>query len=122
MIRVRDLEKSIAFYRDSLGMTLHRRRDYTGGKFTLAFLGYGDNLNDPQLELTHNWEQADDYALGEGYGHMAFAVADIYGFFDRLAAAGVEITRSAGPMKHGETVIGFIKDPDGYLVEFIQRQ
>ncbi len=120
MIRVRDLEKSIAFYRQKLGMTLHRRQDYPGGKFTLAFLGYG-GPEDPQLELTHNWEQGEDYKKGDGYGHMAFAVADINGLFAEFADAGMEITRRPGPMKHGNTVIGFIKDPDGYPIEFIER-
>ena len=122
MIRVRDLEKSVAFYRDCLGMTLHSRRDYPGGKFTLAFLGYGEAPADPQLELTYNWEQSEDYQLGEGYGHVAFAVENIYDFFAGLVSKGVEITRPAGPMKHGSTVIGFIKDPDGYPIEFIERK
>jgi len=119
MIRVKDLEKSISFYCDDLGMKLHRRQDYEGGRFTLAFVGYPD---DPaQLELTHNWDQRQSYELGTGYGHIAFRVANIEETFAEFAKKDVNITRPAGPMKHGTTIIGFIKDPDGYTIEFIQR-
>ena len=120
MVRVKDLEKSIAFYCDALGMKLHRRQDYEGGRFTLAFVGYEGDAT--QLELTHNWDQAQPYQLGTGYGHIAFGVSDIKATFAEFAAKGVNITRPAGAMKHGSTIIGFIKDPDGYLIEFIQKE
>ncbi len=121
MIRVVDLEKSIDFYTRLLGMTLLRRTDYPGGRFTLAFVGYGDEASSAVIELTHNWDQAEPYALGSGFGHLAIAVPDIHAACARLAAAGVPIPRPPGPMKHGGTVIAFAEDPDGYRIELIER-
>jgi len=120
MIRVGDLEKSIAFYTEALGMTLLRRQDYPGGKFTLAFVGYGDEGSSAVIELTHNWETS-EYDLGNGFGHIAIAAEDIAAACDRVREYGGEVTREPGPMKHGTTVIAFAKDPDGYAIEFIQR-
>lgn len=121
MLRVRDLEKSLDFYCGKLGMKLLRRNDYPGGEFTLAFVGYGDESETAVIELTHNWGREEPYALGDGYGHVALGVSDIYGLCERLAAEGVSIPRAPGPMKHGTTVIAFLEDPDGYKVELIQR-
>ncbi len=122
MIRVLDLQKSIEFYTKLLGMRLLRRNDYEGGRFTLAFVGYGDESDTAVLELTHNWDQAEPYEIGSGFGHLAIGVSDIYGACDALRQAGVKITREPGPMKHGTTVIAFVEDPDGYKVELIERQ
>ena len=122
MLRVFDLEKSIDFYTRLLGMKLLRRNDYEGGRFTLAFVGYGDEKDTAVLELTHNWDQAEPYTIGSGYGHIAIGVPDIYGTCERLAKEGVTITRPPGPMKHGSTVIAFIEDPDGYKVELIEKK
>ncbi|HEY8352789.1 MAG TPA: lactoylglutathione lyase [Sphingomonadales bacterium] len=121
MLRVRDLEKSLDFYCGKLGMKLLRRQDYPGGEFTLAFIGYGDESETAVIELTHNWGREEPYALGDGFGHVAIGVSDIYGLCERLAAEGVSIPRPPGPMKHGTTVIAFLEDPDGYKVELIQR-
>jgi lactoylglutathione lyase len=121
MLRVRDLEKSLDFYTRLLGMTLLRRTDFPGGSFTLAFVGYGGEAEHTVLELTHNWGREQAYPLGEGFGHIAIAVPDAYKACDSLAAEGVTITRPAGPMKHGTTVIAFVEDPDGYKIELIQR-
>lgn len=121
MIRVRDLDASIDFYTRLLGMKLLRRKDYEGGRFTLAFVGYGDESETAVLELTHNWDQAEPYDLGDGFGHVAIGVQDIYGLCDRLKAEGVKVTREPGPMKHGTTVIAFLEDPDGYKVELIDK-
>jgi len=121
MIRVRDLDKSIDFYTRLLGMTLLRRKDYPTGKFTLAFVGYGDEAANTVIELTHNWEQAEAYTLGSGFGHLALGVPDVYAACQTLAAEGVKIPRPAGPMAHGGSVIAFIEDPDGYKIELIQR-
>ena len=121
MIRVRDLDKSIDFYTRLLGMTLLRRKDYPTGKFTLAFVGYGDEASSTVIELTHNWEQAEAYTLGSGFGHLALGVPDVYVACKTLAAEGVKIPRPAGPMAHGGSVIAFIEDPDGYKIELIQR-
>jgi lactoylglutathione lyase len=121
MIRVRDLEKSLKFYKDLLGMKVLRQRDYPSGKFTLAFVGYGDETDNTVIELTHNWEQAEPYSLGTAFGHLAIGVPDVYKACDRLAAAGVKIPRPAGPMAHGGSVIAFIEDPDGYRIELVQR-
>jgi lactoylglutathione lyase len=121
MIRVRDLDKSIDFYTRLLGMTLLRRKDYPTGKFTLAFVGYGDEASNTVIELTHNWEQAEAYTLGSGFGHLALGVPDVYVACNTLAAEGVKIPRPAGPMAHGGSVIAFIEDPDGYKIELIQR-
>lgn len=121
MLRVFDLEKSIKFYTELLGMRLLRRTDYEGGRFTLAFIGYGAESDTAVIELTHNWDQAEPYTIGSGYGHIAIGVPDAYAACDALRAAGAKITREPGPMKHGSTVIAFVEDPDGYKVELIQR-
>ena len=120
MIRVGDLDRSIAFYTDILGMKVLRRGDYPDGKFTLAFVGYGDEADHTVIELTHNWETS-AYELGNGFGHLAVAVPDAYKACEMVKAKGGKVTREAGPMKHGTTVIAFVEDPDGYKNEFIQR-
>ncbi len=122
MIRVLDLEESIDFYTRLLGMKLLRRTDFPSGRFTLAFVGYGDEQDSTVIELTHNWDQTEPYDPGNGFGHLAIGVGDIYGFCDRLAAEGVSIPRPPGPMKHGGSVIAFIEDPDGYKIELIERK
>ena len=121
MIRVMDMDKSIAFYTGELGMKLLRRKDYPSGEFTLAFVGYGDEESNAVIELTHNWGQKEPYQLGTAFGHLAIGVPDIYGTCERLAKAGVKIPRPPGPMKHGGSVIAFIEDPDGYKIELIQK-
>ncbi len=121
MIRVRDLEASLDFYTRLLGMRELRRKDYPGGRFTLAFVGYGDEADHTVVELTHNWDRDAPYDLGDGFGHMAIGVPDIHAVCDGLRAAGATITREPGPMKHGTTVIAFIQDPDGYKIELIER-
>jgi lactoylglutathione lyase len=121
MIRVLDLEKSIAFYCGQLGMNLIRRKDYESGRFTLAFVGYGSEDDTSVVELTHNWDQKEPYAIGSAFGHLAIGVPDIYGTCRQLEAEGVKITRPPGPMKHGGSVIAFIEDPDGYKIELIER-
>ncbi len=122
MIRVLDLEKSLDFYTRHLGMNMFRRTDFPGGKFTLAFVGYGDEASDAVVELTHNWDQSEPYEIGSGFGHLAVAVPDIYGTCDSMRAEGVTIAREPGPMQHGNTVIAFIEDPDGYKIELIERK
>ena len=119
MLRVGDLERSLAFYTGPLGMKLLRRTDFPGGRFTLAFVGYGDESDHTVLELTHNWDTK-SYDLGSGYGHIALGVPDVYATCAALREQGVKVTREPGPMKHGTTVIAFIEDPDGYKVELIQ--
>ena len=119
MIRVGDLEKSVAFYTDVLGMQLLRRKDYASGRFTLAFLGYGDEKDHTVLELTHNWD-TEHYDLGNGYGHIALGVQDIQATCAGIADRGGRLVREPGPMKHGSTVIAFLEDPDGYKVELIE--
>ena len=119
MLRVGNLDKSLQFYCDVLGMTLLRQKDYPGGKFTLAFVGYGDESDHTVLELTHNWG-VDSYDLGAGYGHIAIGVDDIYQTCEAIKARGGKVVREPGPMKHGATVIAFVSDPDGYKVELIQ--
>ena len=121
MIRVRDLDASLQFYTDMLGMKLLRKRDYPTGKFTLAIVGYGDETSSTVIELTHNWDQAEPYNLGSAFGHLAVGVPDVYKTCERLAAAGVKIPRPAGPMAHGGSVIAFIEDPDGYRIELVQH-
>lgn len=119
MVRVKDLEKSIDFYTRLLGMKLLRRLEYPDGKFTIAFVGYGPEETHAVLELTHNWEQETAYELGNGYGHIALGVRNIYDVCNELAANGAKIPRPAGPMKHGTTVLAFVEDPDGYKIELI---
>ena len=121
MIRVLDLDKSLRFYTGLLGMKLLRKQDYESGRFTLAFVGYGDEAANAVIELTHNWDQKEPYAKGTGFGHIALGVPDIYKTCERLAAAGVPIPRPPGPMKHGGSTIAFIEDPDGYKIELIAR-
>ena len=120
MIRVGNLERSLAFYTDVLGMRLLRRQDYTEGRFTLAFVGYGEESENAVIELTHNWDTT-SYELGNAFGHIALAVDDAYAACDQLRAKGGKIVREAGPMMHGTTVIAFVEDPDGYKIELIQR-
>jgi lactoylglutathione lyase len=119
MIRVGDLEKSLDFYTDVLGMKLLRKADYPDGRFTLAFVGYDSEENTSVLELTHNWDTK-SYELGSGYGHVAIGVDDAKAACDAVRARGGKVTREAGPMKHGTTVIAFVEDPDGYKIELIQ--
>ncbi len=119
MIRVVDLDRSLAFYTDVLGMKLLRRTDYPTGKFTLAFVGYGDENATAVIELTHNWGR-EGYTLGDAFGHIAIGVADAYATCDAIRAKGGKVTREAGPMKHGGSVIAFVEDPDGYKIELIQ--
>ena len=121
MIRVADLDRSISFYTKVLGMGLLRRKDYPEGKFTLAFVGYGPESDTSVIELTHNWD-ADAYEIGTGFGHVAIGVGDIYAVCDAIRVQGGDISREPGPMKHGSTVIAFVKDPDGYAIELIETQ
>ena len=122
MIRVKDLDASIDFYTRHLGMSLLRRTDYPDGKFSNIFMGYGDEATDTVLELTHNWDQAEPYSHGSGFGHLAVGVPDIYATCDGMEKEGVTICRQPGPMKHGTTVIAFIEDPDGYKIELLERK
>lgn len=119
MLRVSNLEESLKFYCDLLGMKLLRQKDYPGGKFTLAFVGYGEESDHTVLELTHNWD-TDRYDLGDAYGHIAISVDDIYATCDQIKQLGGKVVREPGPMKHGSTVIAFVEDPNGYKVELIQ--
>ncbi|GEJ58106.1 lactoylglutathione lyase [Anaeromyxobacter diazotrophicus] len=120
MIRVGDLERSLAFYTQVLGMKLLRRQDYPEGKFTLAFVGFGPESEQAALELTHNWDTP-RYDLGTGFGHVALEVPDAYAACAEIERRGGKVVRAAGPMKHGRTVIAFVEDPDGYKIELIQR-
>jgi lactoylglutathione lyase len=119
MLRVGNLDTSLNFYCDVLGMTLLRRKDYPSGEFTLAFVGYGDESENTVLELTHNWGTA-QYDLGTAYGHIALGVDDIYATCEEIRSRGGKVVREPGPMKHGTTVIAFVEDPDGYKIELIQ--
>ncbi len=119
MLRVGNLDLSLKFYCEVLGMTLLRRKDYPEGEFTLAFVGYGDEADHTVIELTHNWGTS-SYDIGTGYGHIALGVEDIYSTCAMIQARGGKVTRQPGPMKHGSTVIAFVEDPDGYKVELIQ--
>ena len=119
MLRVGHLEESLNFYCNVLGMKLLRRKDYPNGKFTLAFVGYGNESDHTVLELTYNWD-VEQYNLGDAYGHIAIGVDDIYATCEEIKARGGKVTREAGPMKHGSTVIAFVEDPSGYKVELIQ--
>ena len=121
MIRVGDLDRSIRFYTEVLGMQLLRRKDYPDGKFTLAFVGYGSEEDGAVIELTHNWG-VDRYELGTGFGHIAVAVPDVAGACEKVRGLGGRVTREAGPMKFGGGVIAFVEDPDGYKIEFIERK
>lgn len=120
MLRVVNLEQSLAFYTEVLGMQLLRKRDYAEGRFTLAFVGYGDEASTTVLELTHNWDVT-EYELGSAYGHIAIAVDDAYQACAEIKARGGKVVREAGPMKGGVTVIAFVEDPDGYKIELIQQ-
>jgi lactoylglutathione lyase len=121
MLRVKDLQASLDFYCQLLGMKLLRQKDYPGGKFTLAFVGYGEESDHTVLELTHNWGQ-DDYDLGDAYGHIAISVDDIYTTCADITERGGKVVRQPGPMQHGSTVIAFVEDPNGYKVELIQTR
>ena len=119
MLRVGDLEASIRFYCDVLGMKLLRRDDFPDGRFTLAFVGYGDESNHTAIELTYNWDTS-AYTIGDAYGHIAIGVDDIYATCDAITVKGGKVIRAPGAMKHGTTVIAFVEDPTGYKVELIQ--
>lgn len=121
MLRTGDLDRAIIFYTKVLGMKLLRRSDYPEGKFTLAFLGYGDEIDHTVIELTYNWE-VNNYDLGNGFGHLAIEVEDAYAACEEIKQNGGTVDREAGPMKHGTTVIAFITDPDGYKIELIQKK
>lgn len=121
MLRVGDLDKSLKFYTEVLKMKLLRKKDYPEGRFTLAFVGYGDEKNHTVLELTHNWDTP-SYSLGEGYGHIAIEVDDVYGACEEIRHRGGKITREAGPMKGGTTVLAFVEDPDGYKIELLGKK
>jgi lactoylglutathione lyase len=121
MIRVGDLQRSIDFYTQVLGMRLLRKSDYPSGRFTNAFVGYDDESRTAVLELTHNWDTA-SYDMGSGFGHVAVEVEDAYKTCDEVKKRGGKVTREPGPMKHGATVIAFVEDPDGYKIEFVQRK
>ena len=120
MLRVNDLDESIAFYCQKLGMKLLRKLDFPDGKFTLAFVGYGSEDKDSVVELTYNWGTK-NYNLGDAFGHLAVAVTDIYKTCDELKKKGVKVVREAGPMKFGGSAIAFIEDPTGYRIELIER-
>jgi len=121
MLRVGNLERSLAFYTQVLGMKVLRQQDYPEGRFTLAFVGYGAETKEAVLELTHNWD-TNAYQIGTGYGHIAIEVDDAYRACEEVKKRGGKVTREAGPMKHGKTVIAFVEDPDGYKIEFIQKK
>jgi lactoylglutathione lyase len=119
MLRVNDLDESLRFYCDVLGMKLLRRKDYPGGRFTLAFVGYGAEDEESVIEMTHNWD-THQYELGNAFGHVALGVEGIYDVVEKLRAQGAKVTREPGPMKHGGSVIAFIEDPNGYKIELIE--
>ena len=119
MIRVGDLERSLDFYSNVLGMKILRRKDYPDGRFTLAFVGYGDESSNAVIELTHNWD-TNAYDIGTGYGHIALGMENIYTACEAIREKGGKISREPGPMKHGTTEIAFVEDPDGYKIELIQ--
>jgi lactoylglutathione lyase len=121
MLRVGDLDRSLEFYTNVLGMKVLRRKDYPEGKFTLAFVGYQNESEGAVIELTHNWDTS-SYDLGNGYGHIALEVEDAYAACAAIKEKGGRVTREAGPMKHGTTVIAFVEDPDGYKIELIQHK
>ena len=121
MLRVVDLEKSLVFYTEVMGMKLLRKNDYPDGRFTLAFVGYDDESKSAVIELTHNWDTK-SYTVGDGFGHIAIAVDDATAACERVTRLGGKVTRPAGPMKHGTTVIAFVQDPDGYKIELIEKK
>ena len=121
MLRTGDLDRSVRFYTEVLGMRLLRQKDYPDGKFTLAFLGYGDEAEHTVIELTYNWG-VDHYDMGSGYGHIAIEVDDVHQAAAAIRARGGKILREAGPMNAGKTIIAFVEDPDGYKIEFIERK
>lgn len=121
MLRVGDLDRSIRFYTELLGMKLLRQKDYPDGRFTLAFIGYGDESANTVIELTHNWDTG-SYDLGTGYGHIALEVDDVYKATEEISRRGGKVLRDAGPMNAGTTIISFIEDPDGYPVELIGKK
>jgi len=118
MLRVGNLEKSIEFYTNVLGMTLLRKQDFPEGKFTLAFIGYGDETTHSVIELTYNYG-VDSYDLGKGYGHIALGCDDVYATCEKIRAAGGKIVREPGPMMHGSTILAFVEDPTGYKIELL---
>ena len=118
MLRVGNLERSIRFYTETLGMSLLRRKDYPEGKFTLAFVGYGNEQENTVIELTHNWE-TNAYETGNGFGHLAIEVDDVYQATEKIRVQGGKIIREAGPMNAGTTIIAFVEDPDGYQIELL---
>ena len=121
MLRVGDLDRSIEFYTQILGMKLLRQKEYPDGEFTLAFIGYGDESNNTVIELTYNWG-TDQYNLGDGFGHIALEVDDVYKATDEIRQKGGKIIRDAGPMNAGTTIIAFVEDPDGYQIELIGKK
>ena len=121
MIRVLDLDKSVGFYTKLMGMTELRRREVPGGKYTLCFLGYAANPDQAEIELTHNWDQKTPYEVGTGFGHFAVGVPDVAAACEAVSSGGGKVTRPAGPVQHGTTIIAFVEDPDGYKIELIQR-
>ena len=121
MLRVGDLNRSIEFYTQVLGMKLLRQKDYPQGEFTLAFLGYGPEAEHPTLELTYNWGK-DTYELGTGFGHIAINVADVYQAVEAAKAQGAKVIREAGPMNAGQTIVAFLTDPDGYEIELLSKE
>ena len=120
MLRVGDLDRSVAFYTEVLGMKELRRKEYPEGRFTNVFVGYQPESEGAVLELTYNWDQS-RYDLGDGYGHVALAVDDVYAACERIRDRGGRITREPGPMKHGTTILAFVEDPDGYKIELLER-
>ena len=122
MLRVKNLEKSVEFYTTKMGMHELRRTEVPDGKYTLVFVGFAPDDEQAAVELTFNWDQTDGYEVGNGFGHLAFGLPDIYAACDKMRAAGVQITREPGPVKFGTTEIAFVKDPDGYVIELIQRK
>ena len=122
MIRVYDLDKSIAFYTNAMGMKVLRKREVPDGKYTLAFVGYDDEASQAVVELTYNWDQAKPYEMGSGFGHLAVGVPDVKSVCEHVTKAGGKVTRAPGPVKFGTTVIAFVEDPDGYKIELIERK
>ena len=121
MIRVRDLDQSVAFYTGPLGMKELRRNEVPGGRYTLAFVGYGDEKSQAVVELTYNWDQEQPYDVGSGFGHLAVGLPDIKAACEKVRESGGKVTREPGPVKFGTTVIAFVEDPDGYKIELIER-